>query len=107
MRAGQLDRRIQITRTTTAPNLDEPWMPGVPTTIVIASVRAALVQQSTEEFMRSFGESQVTAAVFRIRYRSDVELTDQVIFDGATYDLVETNEIGRRNGLELRAKVVS
>lgn len=106
MRAGQLNRRIQITRTTTVANPDEPWIPGEPTTVVVASVRAALVQQGTEEFMRSYGESQVTAVVFRIRFRSDVELTDQVVFDGQTYDLIETKEIGHRDGLELRAKVV-
>lgn len=107
MRAGSLDRTIAITRTTTAPNPDEPWVPGEPTTSTIATVRAQLLQQSTEEFMRSFGESQETAIAFRIRYRSDVVLTDQIVYAGTTYDLLEIKEIGRRIGLELRAKAVS
>lgn len=107
MRAGSLNRTIEITRTTTAPNPSEPWVPGEPTTVVVAKVRAALVQQSTEEFMRNFGESQETAVVFRIRYRSDIELTDQVVYGGQTYDLLEAKEIGFREGTELRAKVVT
>lgn len=106
MRAGQLNRRIQITRTTTAPNPDEPWIPGEPTTVVVATLRAAQVQQSTEEFMRSFGESQETAIVFRIRYRADILLTDQVVFGGKSHEIVEAKEIGLRAGLELRLRAV-
>lgn len=107
MRAGQLDRQIEITRTTTVSNPDEPWIPGAPTTVVLATARASLVQQSSEEFMRSFGESQETAVIFRIRYRDGIQLTDHVVFDGRTYDLIEIKEIGRRRGLELRCKEVS
>lgn len=104
MRAGKLDTSIQITRTTTAANPDEPWVPGVPTTVVLATVRAEVVQQSTAEFMASFGEAQETAIVFRIRYRGEIELTDQVVFDGQTFDILEVKPIGRREGQELRAK---
>ena len=106
MDAGQLDRIIKITRTTTVPNPDEPWIPGEPTTIIVAKLRAQLLQQSTEEFMRNFGESQESATVFRIRYRSDILLTDQLVYAGKAYDLIETKEIGLRDGLELRAKAV-
>ena len=107
MRAGKLDKSIQITRTTTAPNPDEPWVPGEPTTTILATVRAEVVQQSTTEFMATFGEGQETAVVFRTRYRGEVLLTDQVIYDGKTYDLIEVKPIGRRDGQELRARVVS
>lgn len=106
MRAGQLNHRIQITRTTTAPNVEEPWVPGEETTVVVATLRAALLQQSTEEFMRRFGESQETAIVFRIRYRSGVLLTDQVVFEGKALNIREVKEIGRRRGLELRCEEV-
>lgn len=107
MRAGQLNRRIQITRTTTLPNPHEPWVPGEPTTVVVATLRAAQVQQSTEEFMRSFGESQETAIVFRIRCRSDVLLTDQVVYAGKAHEIVEVKELGLRDGLELRLRAVT
>lgn len=107
MRAGNLDRQIEITRTTTVANPDEPWVPGEETTVTIATTRAQVVQQSTEEFMRNFGEQQVQAVIFRIRYRAGIQLTDQVLYQGAVYDLEEIKEIGRRKGLELRAKAVT
>jgi head-tail adaptor len=107
MDAGQLDRRIEITRTTTVANPDEPWIPGEETTVVVAAVRAQLLQQSTEEFMRSYGESQEQVVAFRIRYRSDIVLTDQVVFGNKVHDLVEVKEIGLREGLELRARAVT
>jgi head-tail adaptor len=107
MRAGNLDRQIEITRTTTTANPDEPWIPGDETTVTVATARAQLVQQSTEEFLRNFGEQQVAAVIFRIRYIAGIVLTDRVVYAGATYDLEEIKEIGRRKGLELRAKVVT
>lgn len=103
MRAGKLDRVIEITRTTMTPNPDEPWDPGPPVTVTLATVRAQVFQQSTEEFMRSFGESQETAVVFRTRWLDGVLLTDQVTYDGKIFDIKETKEIGRRKGLDLRA----
>lgn len=107
MRAGNLDREIQITRTTTAPNPDEPWVPGEPTTEVFATVRAQVVQQGTDEFMANYGEGQRTITVFRIRWLAGVELTDQVLYEGRTFDLKEIKEIGRRKGIELRAEAVT
>jgi len=107
MRSGKLDRVIDITRTTTTPNPDEPWEPGTPVTTTVATVRAQVIQQSTEEFMKSFGEAQETAIVFRIRWLDGVLLTDQIAYDGKSFDIVEIKEIGRRRGLDLRAKAVS
>lgn len=107
MDAGQLNRRIEITRMTGGEQPD-PWSPPSEGTMVtVASIRAQIVQQSTEEFMQSYGESQETAIVFRIRYRSDVLLTDQVVYADKVHDLIEVKEIGLREGLELRCRAVA
>ena len=103
MRAGKLDRVIEITRTTMTPNPDEPWDPGPPITATVVTLHAQVIQQSAEEFMRSFGESQETAIVFRTRWTDSVLLTDQIAYDGKIFDIKETREVGRRKGLELRA----
>lgn len=102
MRAGSLDREITIGRIVNAPNPTEPWIPGEPTWIEVAAVRAQLFQADTEEFIRTFGEAQVATVIFRIRYVDGVQLTDQVIYGNTLYDLKEVKEIGRRKGLELR-----
>lgn len=105
MDAGQLDRVISLTRIVMTPRPDEPWVRD-PVPTKYATIRAQIVQQSTEEFMRTFGEGQETAIVFRIRYRSDVVLTDQVAYGGKAFDLLEIKEIGLREGLELRTKAL-
>lgn len=104
MRAGSLDRRIEIGLPVNAGNSGEPWVPGAPAWQSLAFVRAQLVQGSTEEFIRAFGEEHQGAAVFRIRYLAGVTLTHRVRYDGRTFDLKEIKEIGRRRGLELRCE---
>jgi SPP1 family predicted phage head-tail adaptor len=49
-------------------------------------------------------QTQYAADVrFRIRYRSDVLMTDRLVYDSVNYDIVQVSEIGRREGLELFA----
>lgn len=99
MRAGKLDKTITIERH--AVTVDhygtqtEGWS-------VIATVRAQLVQSTTEEFMRSFGSTGETAVIFRIRHRDGLKAADRVTTQGQTYDVKELKELGRREGLELR-----
>lgn len=99
MRAGKLDKTINIERL--GRTVDdygtetEGWTP-------VASVRAQLVQASTEEFMRSAGSISETAIVFRVRYRDDLTTSDRVTHQGQAYDVKEIKELGRREGLDLR-----
>jgi SPP1 family predicted phage head-tail adaptor len=100
MRSGKLDRRITIerqTETVTASGaVTKSWG-------ALATVRAELIQQSTEEFLTGFGEAENGTVVFRIRYLASITTADRVIFDSAAYGLKEVTEIGRRRVLELRA----
>ncbi len=99
MRAGQLDRVITIQRSSAT--VDDYGTPANAWTD-IGTVRAQIVQQSTEEFIRGFGASDETAIVFRIRWLAGVQLGDRVIYQNAAHNLKEVEEIGRRRGLELR-----
>ncbi|MDQ0347864.1 phage head closure protein [Ancylobacter vacuolatus] len=99
MRAGALDRVIDIQRSTESVNGLGQVVTGWST---IATMRAQKVEASTAEFMRAFGASTETAIVFRIRFLDGVTLADRVSYEGAAFNLIEVKEIGRRKGLELR-----
>lgn len=99
MRAGKLDKSITIERF--ASTVDdfgtetEAWT-------AIATMRAQLIQASTEEALRAYGTENATVAFFRIRHRDGIVLADRVVYAGQAYDLREIKELGRREGLELR-----
>lgn len=99
MRAGTLDRIISIQRATEA--RDEF---GVVTTTwaTVADLRAALIQASTTEFLQGAGLQGDAAVIFRTRFLDGVTVRDRVLYGGIAHDILETKEIGRRKGLELR-----
>lgn len=99
MRAGKLDTLISIRRSTTTVNeYGEPSF----TSVEIATARAQVIQSSTEEFLRGYGESSDKVVIFRTRFIDEVRNTDEVISDGLVFNIKETKEIGRRRGLEIR-----
>ncbi|WP_238719701.1 phage head closure protein [Nitratireductor alexandrii] len=101
MRAGKLDRQITIERETETVSATG----AVSTTWAeFATVRAEIVQRSTDEFLSGFGEDEATGIVFRIRYLAGITTADRVVHAGTAYDIGEIVEIGRRRALELRAK---
>lgn len=99
MRAGKLDREITIQRSTHV--IEEGGTPAF-TWSDVATLRAEIVQASTEEFIRGWGASDETVIIFRTRYLAGVTLADRIVYGGVTHNLKETKEIGRRKGLELR-----
>lgn len=103
MRAGKLDKIIEVQRHIVAVDdygtQTEGWT-------AVATVRAQVLQSSTEEFLRSFGTTSDIALIFRIRHIGGLTPTDRVLFDGKAYDLKEVKELGRRAGLDLRCAMV-
>lgn len=99
IKAGKLDRQITIERQTetvaASGSVSKTWA-------ALATVRAELVQLAAEEYLAGFGEVDTGGAVFRIRYLAGITTADRVTFDGATYDIEEIAELGRKRGLELR-----
>lgn len=100
MRAGKLDRVITIERATTI--IDDAGT-LTPTWATVTTLRAQIVTQTTQEFIRNEGGgTSENAIVFRTRYIQGVLLDDRVTYEGASFDVKETKEIGRRRGLEIR-----
>lgn len=101
MRAGTFDRIVRIDRYSAG--VPNDYGNSEPAWTALASLRAQIVQASTEEFMRSAGASEETAIIFRTRWLSGVNTADRIHYEGTFFNIKEVKEIGRRKGLELRA----
>lgn len=99
MRAGKLDRQIVLQGLT---NTVDAYGTPVETWATFATLRAQIVQQGTDEFLRAGGAVPETAIVFRARFVAGVTTSHRVSYGGAIFNLKEVKELGRREGLELR-----
>ncbi|WP_054006163.1 head-tail adaptor protein [Cypionkella psychrotolerans] len=68
-----------------------------------ATGRAELRQAGVSEFLTTFGEGVSNNAVFVIRWLPGVSVSDRIMHGGKAWNIVAMAEIGRRQGLELRA----
>lgn len=109
MRAGKLDRtlvfkRLDCNRTISpAGTVSEAPLDWT----AFAQVRAELVSDAVTEGRAGFGSTSNAELVFRIRYRTDLNLEDQVHYQGKALNLVGILELGRRRALELRCEAVT
>lgn len=99
MRSGRLDQTITLQSFT---SVDDEYGNQTQTWSDVATVRAQLLQASTEEFQRNWGTTYEPTFVFRIRWRSGLTLGNRIIHDGVIRPIEEIKEIGRRKGLEIR-----
>lgn len=99
MRAGKLDRTIKIQGFTNTVN---EYGTPVQAWTDKATLRAQIIQSSTEEFIRG-GAVDEAVVIFRTRWLGGVTTADRIEYEGVAFNLKETKEIGRRKGLELRA----
>jgi SPP1 family predicted phage head-tail adaptor len=104
MKAGRLTETVTIERgaKTTGPG-------GISTTTwaTIATRKAEVIQASTTEFLKPFGEQETASIVFRVRYIADVSTADRLTYGGQHYNIRDVKEIGRRRGLDLRCEKVT
>ena len=102
MRAGKLDRTIAVSRFASAP--DDFGTP-VSTWTPVATLRAQVIQSSTEEFLTAQGANDETVVIFRTRWIDGITTADRVKYgSGPYFNIREVKEIGRRHGLELRCE---
>ncbi len=99
MRAGKLDSTIIFEKSST--DIDDNGTP-VQEWQACHTVRAEIIQESTEEFVRGFGASDEVRTVFRIRWLRDLTLAYRIRHGGRIHNIKEIKELGRRRGLELR-----
>jgi SPP1 family predicted phage head-tail adaptor len=103
MRSGSLDRTITLQSVTTT--VDEYGTPAQGWSD-FATARAQLIQASTSEYLRAYGETDTAVVIFRIRWLDGVTADMRVSYGGQFYNIREIKEIGRRRRLELRAELV-
>ena len=95
-----MDRFITIQRAVNS--IDDYGTPAAAWTDVI-TLRAQKVQASTEEYIRGAGASDETIVIFRTRHVAGVTNADRITYDDAIFNIKEIKELGRGDGLELRA----
>lgn len=105
MRGGNLDRRIDLYHRVLTQDEQGQQVKSWPTPY--ATVWAEKRDVAGREFASSEIMRLQIQARFRIRWRTDVQATDRIAYDGKTYDIQHIAEIGRRQGLELSAVTVA
>lgn len=103
--AGRMDRRITLRNATVAINAKGE---AIETYSDLATVWAEVRDPTGREVFASEQRAAQIDRVFVIRWRTGVTNLTRIVYDdGAlgsqTYDVVEVAEIGRREGLALRA----
>ena len=98
MRSGRLRHVISIERFTSTVN---EYGTPVTTWSKLATLRAQVLQASTDEFIRN-GAVDENVIVFRTRAMEGITNADRIQYRGNTYNIKELKEIEPR-GLEIRA----
>lgn len=105
LRAGDLDRRVNLLREVRTPHPDTGELIASFTPYANA-VPARVVRSPGREFLAGAQVVSERRAVFVIRWRSDVVVTDRVEFEGVQWNVVDVRELGRRVGLEVQAEFI-
>ena len=103
MQSGKLLQIIEVEGMTAAVN-----QAGTPvqTWTHKAQLRAEVVSETTEEFVRSHGASEECVVVFRTRFQEGIAAGDRIVFQGQPFNIKLIVPLGRRRGLELRCVAV-
>lgn len=104
MRGGALDRVITLQAGVST--IDDAGTPTLTWSDFATDVRAELIEASTAEYLRGYGEGENTAVIFRTRWLDAVTPALRVQYAGRDFNVREVKEIGRRRGLELRCEEV-
>lgn len=101
--AGTLDRRIILRRFTIA---YDQWNQPTEAWADLASVRSSWRRATASEQLTSLQVGAMVTDIFEIRWSptvEDVNPKDRLTYAGRDYDISEVTEIGRRDGLLIRA----
>lgn len=98
MKAGKLDRRIQIKSSTSAPDAyGEP----IPTETTLATVWAFLMEQRPSEVFNAGSDQPLEQVIFQVRYRTDITQSMVVVYKSNRFEIKGIKEVGRDNRLNL------
>lgn len=100
--AGKLDRRIRIeTQTVTK----DSYGGEVKTWTELATVSASAWPVRGNEAFLANQFMEGVQMQFRIRYRSDFDISARIVYGGKAYNIQHIAEIGRREGMQIFAKL--
>lgn len=103
MRAGCLDRLIEIQRRTTGLDL---YGTVIDAWTTFATMRAQLLKNATDDREGARGRTTDAVLTFRMYYFASLSLNDRLLYEGAQYEITGITEIGRRVGLDVTCQRV-
>ena len=103
MHAGKMDRRITIQR---REETQAPSGATAPNWINWAVVWAQVIPVSGREYIAARQLQAERTTRFLIRWRAGVVSTMRILYDGQAYEIRAIAEIGRRDGLDIRAEAI-
>lgn len=96
--AGKLDRRLTVLAETVTQNeLGEQ----VRQWAIVATIYAQRLELRQSDVARAAGRDTQASAKYLVRYRNDICVGQRLSVDGATYQIVATDEPDRRTTLVL------
>lgn len=101
--AGNRDRKIAIQRFTTT---RDEYGAQIESWTTAFEAFAEVVPQQLHELFMSGAERTRSMNIFRIPYTTNIGEKDRVMYEGKAYDILELNEIGRRQNLEVVARSI-
>jgi hypothetical protein len=104
IRAGDLDRTLYITRVSEL--LDEFGAASDCATQRAVRLKAALLENHSNDTMQAWGAASDTTLIFRTWFISWVKAGDLVRYQGREFIVKEIKELGRRRGIELQVERV-
>lgn len=100
MKFGRLNTRIEIQRATST---RDDWNHETKTWSVLHNIWAHVSQENTTLTGEAGAVSHVMRWKFRVRYLDGLKLTDRVVYDHRTLDIVGWQEVGNREALDIFA----
>jgi SPP1 family predicted phage head-tail adaptor len=98
MRAGNLDRVIEIQRPTTGMDI---YGTPIQTWTFVTRPRAQKLENSVSDREGARGDTTDNVITFRMRWLDGVTLDNRVSFEGQAFKITRLKEIGRRVGLDI------
>ena len=103
IRAGQLNKRIELQSRTTA---DDAYGEAVETFTKLATVWAQVFTMGAKESLNADAERTQGRVIFQIRHRTDVSAVEQIIWNSGTYDIEGVQDAeGRGKRLDISAVI--
>lgn len=105
MQAGQYDRKVRLKTLSTA---GDSFGGEVPTyTPIVPDVWANVQYGTGRKFFNAAKINAEVEVVFTIRYRTDIDQTSIVEWNGLEFVIISITEEGRRAGLVITGKAVA